>query len=306
MARVSEVLEQAPHRFEFYQAVRLLDELAGNVGDAARDSGRQGRLRFSAHPGTAFPPSDIAGLSQGSRATRLLLSFMGLVGSASPLPPYVAQDALSEEHGGAALRAFLDIFNSRLYELLYEAWHARRAGTSGSTAMRIMEALAGVCHGACEASYQARRAAYTGVLAGCPRSAEGLRVMLSGWLEGVPVRVRQRVDRWTTVERPVRLGQYGELGHTAVLGGRYRDTDGLFSVESGPLDREHFVALLPGTPLRREVEDVVRSFVSRPLEFRLELLLAPAEMKPARLGDHEARLGRNAVLAQVATGPLTR
>jgi len=150
-----------------------------------------------------------------------------------------------------------------------------------------------------------RAVAWAGVLAACPRSGEGLQVALSSWLGGTPVRVRQRVGHWAALGTRQSLGGRARLGDTAVAGERYWDTAGLVVVEIGPLDKRAFDSLLPGSDARRTVESIVRTFLSRPLEFEIVTTLAAGELVRVQLGSDTAQLGRNALLGQVATGPRT-
>ncbi|WP_415891608.1 type VI secretion system baseplate subunit TssG [Neptuniibacter sp. PT8_73] len=94
-------LEQAlirePHQFDFYQAVRLLENNAsvkvGYQGSVANE-----RVRFAGHPTLAFASSDIAKARRDQSGKPVLESnFMGLYGAASPMPVYVTESIIAEQ-----------------------------------------------------------------------------------------------------------------------------------------------------------------------------------------------------------------
>ncbi|WP_043319672.1 type VI secretion system baseplate subunit TssG [Microbulbifer sp. HZ11] len=141
---VIEQLRSEPYRFEFYQAVRLLESAILAPGkDSPYGSGRLGTatppsrefLRFKSQSSLSFISADILKLhrrsaSGGAKGSdtdaekwEMEVGFTGLIGSQGVLPYFmteVVQQELKEKN--AALKDFLDIFNHRHVSLLYRAW----------------------------------------------------------------------------------------------------------------------------------------------------------------------------------------
>lgn len=158
---VAEQLSRQPQRFEFFQAVRLLEWLLA-AGPQARWNGLPpgaSALRFRADVSRALPASDVVAVDDLARAmaasgragaelgrphpATMTVSFLGLAAPGGPLPdPYVdmvlreirdwplhrtaAQRADVQPLEGPPLRDFLGIFDHRLIGLLYRAHHRRR------------------------------------------------------------------------------------------------------------------------------------------------------------------------------------
>jgi type VI secretion system protein ImpH len=131
-----------PYRFDFFQAVRLLERAApdripvGQDGPYLREV-----VRFAAHLTLSFPASAIDDLERvyGPRRARrtqppqqdgaidqpprMTTSFMGLVGPMGALPTVYTEELIgpgARKRGAAA--DFLDLFHHRLVSLFYRAW----------------------------------------------------------------------------------------------------------------------------------------------------------------------------------------
>jgi type VI secretion system protein ImpH len=125
-------LFQEGYRFDFFQAVRLLERIypeRGAVGAANEPS--QEVVRFHGRQSLSFPPSEIYEIttpSKDEKATgkkngtlEMVVNFMGLTGPMGVLPRHYTE-LLMERPPQKALRDFLDIFNHRLLSLFYLAW----------------------------------------------------------------------------------------------------------------------------------------------------------------------------------------
>lgn len=280
-------LAQAPHSFGFFEAVSLLEELL-DTGDTNTNAVTDGRIRFSAHPSTAFPSSDIAGCIAENDCMRLLLSFMGLTGASSPLPQYFSEHAIRHEDNGGPLRDFLDLFNSRIYALFYAAWRKHRL-TGPTTSAPMQQVLAALTAGGAECGDELR-------LRPGPRNADGLAEVLTDALGGIPVSIEEHVPRWVGLDERSILGRGVRLGDNAVAGGRILDRSSTFSILIGPVGRRAYESLHQDSPLIRTVRALTRAYIDRPLAFDIVVRCRPEALTPSRLGDRQARIGRTAVL----------
>ena len=147
-------LLREPYRFEFFQAVRLLE--AGKVvvsldGSAAACAwpavgGARRRRRPAGARGRAVPGGAVAGLRPGRGrrdppASRrrlperiappppleMVVSFLGLTGPSGALPHHYTTLLLRRARQGLfASREFLDLFNHRAASLFHRAWEKYR------------------------------------------------------------------------------------------------------------------------------------------------------------------------------------
>jgi type VI secretion system protein ImpH len=135
MKSLQATLFAEPYRFEFFQAVRLLQRaFPENALVGSPWSTRQELMRFRSWPALAFPTSDIHELLEPKADNPFALmtvTFLGLYGPSGVLPTHYTQllldlqrDVRGEER--QALRAWLDLFNHRLISLFYRAWEKYR------------------------------------------------------------------------------------------------------------------------------------------------------------------------------------
>lgn len=126
-------LERDPQHFEFFQAIRLIqNRIAGEgigrgrspwIGTDALPE--QERLRLISHASLAFPGHDIASVKRDEGQGRHVVqsSVMGLVGASGALPTHYSKLVTERvRRKDFALRDFLDIFNHRSLSFFYRAW----------------------------------------------------------------------------------------------------------------------------------------------------------------------------------------
>jgi len=141
-------LGEDPTAFEFFQAVRLLERArggqrrVGGFGDPDDEV-----ARFSAHPSTAFPASEIQALELPPGApARLSVNFLGLIGPLGVLPYHYTLLVVERLRArDRALQAFLDIFNHRITSLFYRAFLPR-----GDRSVAVLALLSGFLVGTLE------------------------------------------------------------------------------------------------------------------------------------------------------------
>jgi type VI secretion system protein ImpH len=139
---LTQQLFDQPCRFDFFQAVRLLELLSrrdASFGKAARQSvgfdlpPKAEPVRFRAHASLAFPPSAIVELQPDengvpaehgqNRPPQMTVSFMGLTGPQGVLPDHYTRLLMDRiRDGDHAMREFFDLFNHRFVSLAYRAW----------------------------------------------------------------------------------------------------------------------------------------------------------------------------------------
>ena len=283
---VAELLFEEGFRFEFHQAVRLLEilrpdaEPLGQGHDPAAEA-----VRFRSRVGLDFPAADVVQVSrpEDERApAEMAVAFLGAAGGLSPLPrPFTELVLERTARKDTALRDFLDIFNHRLVSLMYRVRKKHRIGL-GTPGLR---GRLGVD--------DRSLLAYAGLLAQRPRSMVALEQLLTDYF-GVPVDGEQLRGRWLVLdeEQRTRIGRLGEnhaLGGGAVLGGRFWDQQGTFELRVGPLSRERFLDFLPPGTAFGPLCELARFHAGTELDFTVRLVLRAEEVPASRLGG--ARLG---------------
>nr|WP_170948506.1 type VI secretion system baseplate subunit TssG [Bordetella genomosp. 5] len=333
---VMNALLAEPQRFEFFQAVRLLERwFVRQQGNPSRNT-VPARMRFPNSPGLGFPPSEIveamaydhegepltdpaareAAVADGKLSrVDITPAFFGLLGGQGALPLHYSEmlamrESVRRDRGA---RAFFDIFSNRAAALFYEAWKKYRMPVRHETDadhhyLPLLLALGGMGHPALRDRLRSGAgvvhdesiAHYAAAARQRPVSAPYLQRVLSDYF-GVPLRVEQFVGRWYNVPPQNRtyLGQPGAvLGVSALAGDRIWQRDLRIRLWIGPLSRQAYTDFLPGGARAQALEKLLTMFGGLTFEYEVRLILAREAVGPSTLGEGaEVRLGWNSFLA---------
>ena len=306
---VDEWLYEEGYRFDFFQAVKLLEMSRPShapVGEGA-EPGRE-PVRFKSAVGLSFPASDVAEVRRPAGeggAAEMTVNFMGLAGAHGPLHAPTTEQIIERVwRKDTALRDFLDIFNHRLVSLLYRIRKVHRVGQDGAPPgadrlARYLYAAFGLGTPSLRGRMQVKDRAlifYAGLLGQQPRSAVGLERLLEDYFR-VGARAREFEGRWFRLEEDQwtaigLTGRNARLGEDAVVGQRVWEQQGAFEIVLGPLALEEFLDFLPTGWAFAPLCDLVRFYAGAELDFRVRLTLKAAEVPGARLSaEGGARLG---------------
>ena len=325
-------LQQAPFRFQFYQAVKVLIIRMQRNG-IAYDRALSECIRFQNSLSLAFPASEIAAvqmahgaddlpsqvvplhdLHEQAGAVRMAPAFMGLLGMMGTLPAHYTEQILihQQRERDDAPRAFLDIFSDRMVTLLYQAWAKYRIEHSIETQGRddFLPRLLALC-GARPSATDSPDAGdhvigfYAGLLRQRPVSAVAMRCVLRDYLR-VPLEIDQFVGAWDDIEsaRQCQLGgPNAVLGYSGALGFRKWRHDVRLRVRIGPLSRAaDFERFLPGTTGVRALEKVLALMDVPGMQLEALVTLVEADLRTATLVGGSGRateLGWGGVLGKV-------
>ena len=285
-ASLEDELFAQPRRFDFFQAVRLL-ELSARGPDPAAVVETGDVVRFRASYDLSFPPSEIRELAWAGpgKLPEMTVSFLGAGGIDGPLPTSFT-DAILERlrRKDRATADFLDIFHHRLLSLFYRIHKKHRAALATTLpaqnpAARYLFSLQGLGTQAVAAQVPNASALlrYTGLLATRRRSAAGLETIASDYFR-VRVQVEQFVGEWLPLsgDQTTRLGRSGRntaLGTTTVLGTRVWLQDAGIRLKIGPLSAERFASFLPNGEAHWALAELVRLYAGPDVRVRLQLVL---------------------------------
>ena len=297
------------HRFDFYQAVRLLERMradsvpVGENVDPAREA-----VRFKSKVTLGFPASDVESIRSGGDDTHqpeMTVNFMGIAGAFGPLPnPFVELLIEREMRKDTGFRDFLDIFNHRLVSIMYRLRKIHRLGMEIKSPDQLpfaqyLFALMGLGMKSVQGRLKVRDRAflyYAGLVAQRPHSMSGLERLLAHYFKVIVKSVQLRgrwhwleQDQWTILGR---FGQNQVLGESAVLGTRVWDQQTKFRLILGPLKHREFEEFLPIGPRFLPLLEITRFYVGREMDFEINLIMKARDVQASRLSHTEGpRLG---------------
>lgn len=323
---VEERLLSEPYRFEFFQAVRVL-ELSLKAQGVDVNRALDSNIRFENSNSLSFPPSEIERLhtqtvlSDDSDASLLSTSpeqkryyltpsFMGFLGPNGTLPRHYSERIITHQlyKRDRAPTAFLNTYSNRAVALFYRAWKKYRLeleheskGKNGF--LPLLMSLGGLGYPSLRNRLSQSDtcvedeslAFYAGALRHRPMSAVYLEFLLSDYFK-VAIKIEQFVGRWFAlpIEHQTTLGlANAELGVSALSGQRVWQRDLRIGINIGPLRKKEFAKFLPKEVASRALEQMLKMLVGLTLEFEVQLTLKADDVGHCDLSDHRTggRLG---------------
>lgn len=302
-----EKLKNAPYKFDFYQAMRLLE-------CAFPDAPRYGQsirlpdepVRLSQEPSLGFAPASLSGFEPTANPNvhKLSVRFFGLCGPNGAMPLHLTEyirDRI-QHHNDSTFAAFLDVFHHRMLSLFYRAWaDAQPAAQFDRPESDRFSVYVGSLMGLGMPSLTDRdnlpdlaKLYYAGRFGCQARNPEGLRAMIADFFQ-VPCSIDEFVGQWTKIPESSRfhLGDSpnsSTLGVGCTVGSHVWDCQQKFRITLGPVGWDDFVRILPGGESLGRLSAMVKNYIGEELLWDLNLVLRREETPSWQLG--EAKLGQ--------------
>lgn len=330
--RLTEAISREPWRFDFFQAIRLLECLNPDHPRVGRSRMlREDAVRFGQLMSLAFAPSSLAASNNDTQHRKVTVEFTGLSGPNGPLPlrhtefirnrlrgiqdpdaPQFASDSGVEQGSQAAkdstLAEFLDLFNHRMIALFYRAWAVaqKTVDFDRQEDRSFAEWTASLCglglpaFDGLDSIPTSEKLPFTGHLACQTRHADGLAGVLAE-VFSTPAEVHPLTGHWLRIPENQRcmLGgsrQTGILGQTCLVGSSIWDRAMKFTVKLGPMSLEQLETFLPGGSCHRSLHDWIDFYTRRQFYWQATLILKKEEVPKICLG-RNGRLGYTSWLA---------
>ena len=292
---LNQLIQDEPYRFDFFQAVRLLEKLYPErkpVGGTALPS--QEVVRFRSYVALDFPASEIREIREvpdertGQSVLELVMCIMGMVGVSGVLPTHYTELVLDRiRHRDTALWAFLDIFTHRSASLFYRAWAKYRfpvgyeRGEDDFTGYLFDIAGLGTkgLRGRMDLEDESLLP-YAGLIAQKPHSVRAIENAISDYF-GVKAEIEQFSGQWLELEEADRtkLGtQNCVLGANTIAGTRVWDQQSKFRVKLGPLEIKKYMAFLPSGTAHKPLRSMIDFMVGLELDHDVQLILAKQQV----------------------------
>jgi type VI secretion system protein ImpH len=300
LSEVEELLRREPYRFEFFQAIRLLERMAPDRKPLGRFTNPSDEVaRLGAYPSLSFPASEIQSIDwPEGKPPSLAVNFMGVTGPQGPLPHFYTTLILARlRSGDRTFRDFLDLFHHRMLSFFYQAWEKYRFAVSYERGERdrfshhLLDLI-----GLGTLGLQERLAVpddaflfFAGILGQRPHSAHALELLLNDYFE-VPFEVIQLVGGWFRLDDTTEccIGERStpseQLGLGAVVGDEVWNQQASARIRIGPLDLENYLDFLPNGSAYEPLRALLRFWTNEEIDFEVQLILEREEVPRCQLG----------------------
>lgn len=284
-----------PERFEFFQAVRLLERMFPEREAVGRDNlPLKEVVRFRSRPALDFPASEIYEVNEvqedftDERKFEMLINFMGMVGVMGALPPNYTDLVIERaRYRDRAFWEFLDIFTHRSVSLFFRAWEKYRFPVAYERGEDDFTEYLFDVLGLGTRGLRGRLSVpdeslipYAGLISNKPQSVASVEQTLGDYF-ACPVKAEQFFGQWFQLDADstTKLGKANSrLGVNTVAGTRVFDNQSKIRIKIGAVGYEKFRAFLPNGSAYPAVCSMVRFLVGQEFDFDLQLVLAAREV----------------------------
>lgn len=286
---VEQDLFDEPYKYQFFQAVRLLESVNSNkqtVGKTALP--HEEIVRFRSRITLDFPSSEIHQLEErieeeGPATLEMMINFMGMVGASGVLPTHYTELIMDRvRHRDTAMWNFLDIFTHRTVSMFYRSWAKYRfpidyeRGSDNFTSFLFDFTGLGTIglRGRMDVRDESLLP-YAGLISQRPHSVNAVENVVEDYFD-IRAKVEVFHGQWLSLNRQdlTRIGkQKNALGMNTIVGERVWDQQSKFRLRLGPLNVDKFQAFLPINSGHRALKSILDLLIGFELDYDVQLCL---------------------------------
>jgi type VI secretion system protein ImpH len=319
---LNQKLADEPYRFEFFQAVRLLEKIYPERKALGREAlPHEEIVRFRSRMSLNFPASQIQEFKDSvdeftdQQKLEMFVNFMGMVGVSGVMPIHYTELIMERiRYRDTAMWTFLDIFTHRSVSMFFRAWEKYRfpigyeRGQDDFTAFLFDIVGLGTkgLHGQMDLNDESLLP-YGGLIAQKPHSATALGNILSDYFR-VKAKILQFFGQWLDLDSAsiTKLGQANSgLGTTAIIGSRVWEQQSKFRIVLGALTFNEFQAFLPSGTAYKPMKSIVRFMNGLEFDFDVQLILQAKQVPSTILTTRAKRRPMLGWTAFLKTKPFT-
>ncbi len=259
-------------------------------------------LKVIQSPSRVFEPRVVEHVERTDEQWNVCINFEGLYGGLGALPGYFSDEILHQTDEVNALRDFLDIFNHRIIEALFDIWRSSQIflengveakETDNQEFDQFLRALAGVPSHEDQIPLYIKclRRHHFSLYQRREKTVLGLANVLTSFFDGVDFEFEEHEERFIPIPsfQRAKLGgdfklAIGKQGNM-LIGTRIRDINGRFSIKVADLDYASYMRFLPGGDWHELVSGIVKSYTEDQWACGLKLELRADEIPKMQLGN---------------------
>lgn len=287
---LNQELFDEPYRFEFFQAVRLLEKIYPERKAVGREAETTSEIvRFRSRISLDFPASQVHEFKESfdeftdEQRLEMFINFMGVIGVSGVLPVHYTELVMDRvRYGDTAMWAFLDMFTHRAVSLFFRAWEKYRFPVAYERGKDDFTDYLFDFAGLGTKGLRGRMSLddesllpYCGLISQKPHSAGALSQILSDYFS-IKAKIEQFFGQWLDLEQEsvTQLGTGNSLlGTNALIGTRVWEQQSKFRIILGALTFEQFQAFLPNGSAHKPMKSIIGFIVGVEFDFDVQLIL---------------------------------
>jgi len=279
-------------QYNLFQVMFLLEQ-----------NGFKDRFRIIPAVELAFPASDMKRAYLDAKGNIIIeTTYLGLYGVNAPLPFYFLEVASRADEKGEVFRSFLNIFNNRIYQLLFETWKRGKSvlylSNEESRYKYYLEALAQQLL----PKHNLRAYAYVGLFGSRVHNAEGLKGILQNYLK-FPVAIEQFVPVWVSIKESSNIIPYC-LGDNTILGDKILDHCQKIRIYIGPVKFDKISWIFGDKKESYNLVNLIQKYVGLLIQFDIVLKIHFDDREIRGLGKHSLQLNFSTWLGYLENIPI--
>ena len=295
------------HQYSFYQAIRYLNNIAGKL---KQNKEKPFDIAILPPLSLAFTRHDIKTIEYHPTDNQIEITatFLGLYGTASPLPNFYTEDIMQEIGEDITVsKDFLDMFHRVLYQKLYHIWLKYRFNQcafedQNKRYIRRLYCLIGLGDKTLANMLPNPKSLikYIGLFNQRPRSSKNLEILLKDYFNvEIEIRRGQSSLHKIATDQQLRLGVANyQLGQATYLGEQVQAYGASMALEIKSLSYAQFNLFSYAQPYAKALAFLIKFFCTTPAQCFVSLFLNSEAMGLCQLGlPTWSKLGQNAWIA---------
>lgn len=285
---------------DFFQLIRRLEK-DNYQWNSCDNSHAEYKMQCSANYALTFPIRIINSVNiDDNNMIHILVNYLGLIGVDSPLPFYwslIAQDVSDQAE---KVRAFLNIFQQRIYYLYYLSWKKHRIiiqhEQKNSPFFQYLQAISGgILHA--EAQYEFACASLFGQRV---HNAFSLLTILNHFYKSKAIAVKQFIPQWICLSQAHCLS-YGNLmlSRNAVIGRRVLSVSQCLAIEFGPIHLQNSQSIIKNYVKVNNLLNVIKKYSGLIYRIELKMHVFIEKHSSILLGKQPNYLGQDTFLGNI-------
>ncbi len=302
----ADLIQHFNHNFKSCDLFKLLDCLEKSYADNDSQCNDISKLPIclKSNSELSFPISDMQAIKYSNKEQlELYINFMGLYGVDSPLPQYWYERRLNADLT-LPLNEFINIFQHRIYILLYLAWKKfqpilHRENHNPGYLYYLTSFSGGLLH----FDKHDKEYAYAGLLGQRIHNAETLRIIITHCLDGIPVNIKQHVPEWLDIKdvtnlTPGRKMEY-RLNESALLGNKILDGSSTIIITLGPVLFAKAITLLINQNEKNKLLHMIKLYGGFSCNIKIAMNIIISQAHYLKLSQDDMYLAWNACLGKL-------